>query len=274
MNPASTFRLTFFLTTVVHAVLVGGMLLTSRRGSARGVATTAPLMLEWASPAIAPALPEPKFPPATVLTSAVSVPQRAEALAEAASPAHRSPSLAVPRAKSDVPTPRKSLWSAAAKPAARRSPARNSAEPPPARPMRAPASTAPVPASLSAAARVPAAAQGHSPSPILHDDGTGGGSAADADAIAAYHEKLQRLFEGRWRQPQGISGLTDAPTARIALTILADGAIAARKLVHPSGNAAVDASALAAAESVTRTDPLPRELGVASYRVLIKFVLH
>lgn len=100
-------------------------------------------------------------------------------------------------------------------------------------------------------------------------------SGADSESISSYHDQIQRLFERKWKHPQGIRfGSEGAPIARIALLIAADGAILSRKLVQPSGNADVDASAMRAAEEVTSVPPLPRELGVERYRVLIKFVLH
>ena len=95
----------------------------------------------------------------------------------------------------------------------------------------------------------------------------------DRDAVADYHARIQRLMEEQWKQPQHLEGAS-LPAARVAVSISRSGEILDVELAASSGKAELDASALAAARSVRRIDPLPSEIENDTYRLLIRFVLH
>ncbi len=98
-------------------------------------------------------------------------------------------------------------------------------------------------------------------------------SAAARDAVADYHARIQRLMEEQWKQPQNLAGAS-LPAARVAVSISRSGEILGVELAASSGQSELDASALAAARSVGRIDPLPSEIENDTYRLIIRFVLH
>ena len=98
-------------------------------------------------------------------------------------------------------------------------------------------------------------------------------SAAASDAVADYHARIQRLMEQQWKQPHDFAG-SSLPAARVAVSISRVGEILGVELAASSGQSELDASALAAARSVRRIDPLPSEIANDTYRLIIRFVLH
>lgn len=98
-------------------------------------------------------------------------------------------------------------------------------------------------------------------------------SAAPSDAVADYHARIQRLMEQQWKQPPDLAG-SSLPAARVAVSISRSGEIQGVELAASSGQSELDASALAAARSVRRIDPLPSEIANDTYRLIIRFVLH
>ena len=98
-------------------------------------------------------------------------------------------------------------------------------------------------------------------------------SSVARDVVADYHSRIQRIMEEKWKQPQHLDGAS-LPEARVALSIVRSGEIMDAELAASSGDADLDATALAAARSVRQIDPLPSEIENDTYRLIIRFVLH
>lgn len=115
-----------------------------------------------------------------------------------------------------------------------------------------------------------------SPKPSVSANLSASADGLSEDELADYHNHIQSIFERHWHQPRGgmQTQSQTSPTARICLLIGRNGQISGQALVQSSGNAQVDESALAAARSVPRIDPLPSGIPGDSYRVIIKFELH
>ncbi|MEM7384296.1 MAG: TonB family protein, partial [Verrucomicrobiota bacterium] len=89
--------------------------------------------------------------------------------------------------------------------------------------------------------------------------------------LARYQRHIHDVFMGRWRQPAGI---THSRQAKIHIRIRRDGTITDVRLVSSSRNSKLDASALAAARSVRKVNPLPRGLNQQYYEPIINFELN
>jgi len=103
-------------------------------------------------------------------------------------------------------------------------------------------------------------------------DGHEGGGATETQ-FAWYHLMLKDRFYARWDQPLSQEGQQFATL--ITIKIDRSGHITDARMAKTSGNATMDASALAAAQKVTQVDPLPKGLGDSEgYEVTIEFKLN
>jgi TonB family protein len=109
-------------------------------------------------------------------------------------------------------------------------------------------------------------------SPNGAEDGIAGGIGKGSPFWSYYLLVHDRMYEA-WDQPGQAVSFDKKLVATILLRVARDGRIDAVRLEHSSGNKLMDDSALAAARSVPRLDPLPEGLGGDTAEISVNFRL-
>lgn len=98
------------------------------------------------------------------------------------------------------------------------------------------------------------------------------GSGTSNDAWTRYYQQLHALFDAQWVQPGGL-GVIANNAVEVELRVEPGGRIISKRLVAPSGIAALDASVQAALDAVSALPPLPETKGLAHQDIRILFQL-
>ncbi|HUJ09622.1 MAG TPA: TonB family protein [Verrucomicrobiae bacterium] len=109
-------------------------------------------------------------------------------------------------------------------------------------------------------------------SPNGAEDGIAGGIGKGSPFWSYYLQVHDRMYEA-WEQPGEAVRFDKKLVATIVLRVARDGRIDGVRLEHSSGNKLMDDSALAAARSVPRLEPLPEGLGGDSADISVNFRL-
>jgi TonB family protein len=109
-------------------------------------------------------------------------------------------------------------------------------------------------------------------SPDGSPDGIAGGVGKGSPFWSYYMQVHDRMYEA-WEQPGQAVSFDKKLVATILLHVARDGRIEGVRLQHSSGNKLMDDSALTAAHSVPRLDPLPEGLGGAFAEISVNFRL-
>lgn len=88
-----------------------------------------------------------------------------------------------------------------------------------------------------------------------------------------YRSSLVAILQSNWRRPVAPEGLSATSSCRIQFTILKSGIVQDPKIVAPSGNAALDQSALRAVYDSNPLPPLPFQYGHTSVSAEVVFEL-
>ena len=106
---------------------------------------------------------------------------------------------------------------------------------------------------------------------VLFTSVGGGSPGGDTSALGLYYAQVRDAMYSVWRQPSGAgaSGIR----SQVRVKVLRGGGVVSRQLVSGSGSAVMDASVMAAVNSVTRLPPLPAEVGGDSLEIVVEFVL-
>ena len=112
---------------------------------------------------------------------------------------------------------------------------------------------------------------GHLGSPDGAENGVAGG-VGKGSPWWYYQQVHDRLYEG-WEQPGEALNWDKRIVTTLSIRVARDGRVVAAILKNPSGNKLMDDSALAAANSVPRLDPLPEGLGDEFADILVNFRL-
>jgi TonB family protein len=113
---------------------------------------------------------------------------------------------------------------------------------------------------------------GHSGSPTGSADGIPGGVGPGSQFWSYYMHVHDKMYEA-WDQPGQATSLDKKLVTTIVLHVARDGRIEGVRLEHSSGNKLMDDSAVTAAHSVPRLDPLPDGLGGAFAEISVNFRL-
>ena len=103
-------------------------------------------------------------------------------------------------------------------------------------------------------------------------DGIAGGIGKGSPFWSYYLMVHDRMYEA-WEQPGEAVSFDKKLVATILLRVARDGRIDGVKLEHSSGNKLMDDSAVTAAHSVPRLDPLPEGLGGDTAEITVNFRL-
>lgn len=103
-------------------------------------------------------------------------------------------------------------------------------------------------------------------------DGVAGGVGRGSPFWWYYQQVHDRLYEA-WVHPPEAVNWDRRQFATVVIKVARNGEIVAVRLLTPSGNRAMDESALAAVESVGRLPPLPDGLGGATADITVNFQL-
>lgn len=99
--------------------------------------------------------------------------------------------------------------------------------------------------------------------------GAGGtGSSGQPNPYAWYFQKIFQEMYAAWTPPLG---LDNGLVSRVLIRVEKNGAITKVSLAAPSGNRAMDDSALAAAHRVKKLPPPPEELGNPFAEIIVHF---
>ena len=109
-------------------------------------------------------------------------------------------------------------------------------------------------------------------SPDGSADGIAGGIGKGSPFWSYYMQIHDRMYEA-WDQPGQAVGFDKKLVATVLLRIARNGRIEGVRLQHSSGNKLMDDSAVTAANSVPRLDPLPEGLGGAFAEISVNFRL-
>ena len=88
-----------------------------------------------------------------------------------------------------------------------------------------------------------------------------------------YRSSLVSILQSHWRRPVAAEGLPEALQCRIQFTIIKSGIIQSPTIVSPSGNRALDQSALRAVYDSSPLPPLPFQYGHGSVSAEVLFEL-
>lgn len=97
----------------------------------------------------------------------------------------------------------------------------------------------------------------------------GTGTASATGLVRVYGQIVRQAVKKNWRYP--VFGQQPNLTARVEISVKADGTITAMKIVTPSGNADFDDSVLSALRD---TEVLPEPPGSSIRKILVNFNLH
>jgi TonB family protein len=109
-------------------------------------------------------------------------------------------------------------------------------------------------------------------SPDGSTDGIAGGIGKGSQFWSYYMQIHDRMYEA-WEQPGQAVGFDKKLVATVLLRIARNGRIEGVSLQHSSGNKLMDDSAVTAAHSVPRLDPLPEGLGGNFAEISVNFRL-
>jgi len=109
-------------------------------------------------------------------------------------------------------------------------------------------------------------------SPDGSPEGIAGGIGKGSPFWSYYMQIHDRMYEA-WEQPGQAVGFDKKLVATVLLRIARDGRIDGVRLQHSSGNKLMDDSAVTAAHSVPRLDPLPEGLGGDFAEISVNFRL-
>jgi TonB family protein len=109
-------------------------------------------------------------------------------------------------------------------------------------------------------------------SPDGSADGIAGGIGKGSPFWSYYMQIHDRMYEA-WEQPGQAVGFDKKLVATVLLRIARNGRIEGVRLQHSSGNKLMDDSAVTAAHSVPRLDPLPEGLGGDFAEISVNFRL-
>ncbi|MGA2140423.1 MAG: TonB family protein [Verrucomicrobiia bacterium] len=109
-------------------------------------------------------------------------------------------------------------------------------------------------------------------SPDGSADGIAGGIGKGSPFWSYYMQIHDRMYEA-WEQPGQAVGFDKKLVATVLLRIARNGRIEGVRLQHSSGNKLMDDSAVTAANSVPRLDPLPEGLGGDFAEISVNFRL-
>jgi outer membrane biosynthesis protein TonB len=109
-------------------------------------------------------------------------------------------------------------------------------------------------------------------SPDGAENGVAGGVGKGTPFWWYYQQVHDRLYEG-WDQPGEALNWDKRIVTTLSIRVARDGRVVAALLKNSSGNKLMDDSALAAANSVPRLDPLPEGLGDEFADILVNFRL-
>jgi TonB family protein len=98
--------------------------------------------------------------------------------------------------------------------------------------------------------------------------GTGTGGAGQPNPFAWYFNRVFEEMYAAWEPP---FGLAEGLVAQVLIRVEKTGSITKVSLAGPSGNKAMDDSALAAANRVKKLPPLPEGLGGAFAEITVHF---
>ncbi|MCC7519309.1 MAG: TonB C-terminal domain-containing protein [Verrucomicrobiae bacterium] len=98
--------------------------------------------------------------------------------------------------------------------------------------------------------------------------GTGTGGAGQPNPFAWYFNRIFQEMYAAWQPP---FGLEEGRVSRVLIRIEKNGTISKVSLAAPSGDSAMDDSALAAAHRVKKLPPLPEGLGGAFAEITVHF---
>jgi len=90
--------------------------------------------------------------------------------------------------------------------------------------------------------------------------GSGPGSGAPSD-FGGYFTLLRDRYYAVWDQPVSLDRSSGDLITTLRIKAKRDGTILSYEIVKGSGNSVMDGSVLAAAEQVTKIDPIPQGLG-------------
>lgn len=224
--------------------------------------------------ALFPGSPAPT-PPAP---SGPSPSQRAqEARAAQQPPPPEKPKPETPKVeppKPAKPAPSKPAEKPKSNPSVPPLPGAEPAEPPPAEAVTPPS----VPAGPAAPSRgpVPGPADGGGVTFGGNDVGGSGGIpgiGSSAFPYDYYRSSLVAILQSNWRRPVSPEGLGDPLSCRVSFTILKSGIIQDPQVSVPSGNDALDRSALRAVYASNPLPPLPFQYGHGSVSAEVVFKL-
>ena len=113
---------------------------------------------------------------------------------------------------------------------------------------------------------------GHLGSPDGAENGVAGGIGKGSPFWWYYQQIHDRLYEA-WDQPGEALNWDKRIVTTLSIRVARDGRVVAVILKNASGNTLMDNSALEAANSVPRLDPLPEGLGGEFADILVNFRL-
>jgi outer membrane biosynthesis protein TonB len=113
---------------------------------------------------------------------------------------------------------------------------------------------------------------GHPGSPDGAADGIAGGVGKGSQFWSYYMQVHDKMYEA-WDQPGQAKSVDKKLVTTLILRVARDGRIEGVRLEHPSGNKLMDDSAMTAAHSVPRLDPLPDGLGGDFAEISVNFRL-
>jgi TonB family protein len=111
---------------------------------------------------------------------------------------------------------------------------------------------------------------------ISFGTGTGGGVPGIGSAAFPYdyyRSALRSILQSHWRRPVTPEGLAETVTCEVRFAILRTGIIQDIQIVHPSGNAILDQSALRAVYDSNPLPPLPAQYGQSTVMADVVFEL-
>jgi TonB family protein len=106
---------------------------------------------------------------------------------------------------------------------------------------------------------------GLSSSTAIELNGPGGGGVPYANFLQA----VKSVYERDWNVPDGVTD--DSATATVSVTIARDGTVMLARIIHSSGNAAVDRSVQVTLDRVKYAAPLPDDAKEEQRTVTINF---
>lgn len=194
--------------------------------------------------------------------SALVIPQStpAPATPNPATPKPTTPKPATPKAETPRPTTPKAVAKATPKKAGSPKPLavaeKAKATPSPGKMAAKPGTGAAATPGRTGAAGAPISGSGKGTGKV----GSGPGSGAASD-FGPYFALLRDRYYAVWNQPTSLDRAAGDLITTLRIKAQRDGTVLNSEIVKSSGNSVMDGSVLAAAEQVTKIDPIPNGLG-------------